>query len=157
MIGVFLLLIDLSTTHISTATTLLELAIFSSNKAVGLCHLYQIVISSLKNVSIFLQGVIHMKIKDNPKVSELMKAIKSIETEEEALAFFEDLCTTREVLDFSERFYVANCLSEGMTYEAISQETKMSTATIARVNRSLQFGDNGYKTIIERLKHKHTK
>lgn len=95
-----------------------------------------------------------MNLKDNPKIQELMEVIVNLEHHSEALAFFEDLCTTKELLDFSERYQVAKLLYEKNTYETIAAQTGMSTATIARVNRSLVYGENGYATMIERMKAK---
>lgn len=80
------------------------------------------------------------------------EAILKIETLEEAENFFADIATDKEIDDFSDRLNVANKLLENKTYETITQETKISSATIARINRAITYGNGGYKTILNRLK-----
>ena len=65
--------------------------------------------------------------------------------------FFEDVCTINEILSFSQRFEVAKMLREGRTYLEIAQLTGASTATISRVNRSLNYGNESYDKIFEKL------
>lgn len=67
------------------------------------------------------------------------------------LQFFEDLCTVNELLSLSQRFEVATMLREHKTYLEIAEQTGASTATISRVNRSLNYGSDGYELIFERL------
>ncbi len=86
------------------------------------------------------------------KHKELYEAILSLKTIEECDAFFEDIATKKEINDFSDRLKVAELLLAGKTYETINKETQISSATIARVNRSLGYGSGGYKMIIERNK-----
>lgn len=83
--------------------------------------------------------------------SLLFKAILSLENEKECAAFFEDLCTMKEIKDMVDRLEVANLLLEGETYETIVKKTKMSSATISRVNRCIQYGKGGYKKILGRI------
>ena len=81
----------------------------------------------------------------------MFKAILSLENEKECAAFFEDLCTMKEIKDMVDRLEVANLLLEGETYETIVKKTKMSSATISRVNRCIQYGKGGYKKILSRI------
>ena len=73
-------------------------------------------------------------------VDQLFEAILSLETKEECYAFFEDLCTVNELLSLSQRFDVAAMLRNHRTYLEIAEKTGASTATISRVNRSLNYG-----------------
>lgn len=82
---------------------------------------------------------------------ELCKAILSLKDEEECYAFLEDICTIKEILEMSQRLSVAKLLSKGMSYSQISQQTGVSTATISRISRCIEYGNGGYKMIIERL------
>ena len=83
---------------------------------------------------------------------ELYKAILTLETEEEVMKFFDDLCTVSELQAMEQRFQVAMLLNEGMIYNDILEKTGASSATISRVNRSLQYGKDGYSVAFERLK-----
>ncbi len=84
--------------------------------------------------------------------SLLFKAILSLETEKDCADFFEDLCTMKELKDMIDRLDVASCLIEGDTYETIVRKTKISSATISRVNRCIQYGSGGYRKILTRIK-----
>ncbi len=86
--------------------------------------------------------------KENLK---LYKAILSLKTPEECEAFFKDIFTFQEVESISQRLAVACYLTEGKSYVDINRLTGASTATICRVSRALNYGDGGYKTVIERL------
>ena len=90
--------------------------------------------------------------KHDEDMKALFKAILSLESEEDCLSFFEDLCTMKELADMTQRFKAARMLLEGRTYEQIVGEVKISTATISRINRCIQYGDGGYKTVIDRMK-----
>ncbi len=70
------------------------------------------------------------------------------------LSFFEDVCTINEILSLSQRFEVAKMLKDKRTYLDISEKTGASTATISRVNRSLNYGNDGYEMVFERLADK---
>ena len=84
-------------------------------------------------------------------VDQLFDAILCLETKEECYAFFEDLCTVNELLSLSQRFEVAAMLRNHKTYLEIAEKTGASTATISRVNRSLNYGNDGYNMMFERL------
>ncbi len=88
----------------------------------------------------------------NSNVDFLFKAILALETREECYDFFEDLCTVQELKTLAQRLVVAKLLSEKAVYTDIVNETGASTATISRVNRSLQYGCDGYDKIFERIK-----
>ena len=85
------------------------------------------------------------------KNERLYRAILALETEEECYAFFQDLCTIAELRSMEQRYEVATLLSEGMVYSDILERTGASSATISRVNRSLQYGCDGYDKIFERI------
>ncbi len=87
-------------------------------------------------------------------MKNLMKAILSLETEEECWSFFEDLCTVSELKSMSQRLDVAMKLRQGDVYTDIADKTGASTATISRVSRALSYGANGYNTVLERLENK---
>ena len=91
-----------------------------------------------------------MKPLHNSDVDALFEAVLSLETLEECYAFFEDACTIKEILDISQRLKAAKMLSSGANYADVSRETGMSTATISRVSKCLEYGAGGYKTAIER-------
>lgn len=84
-------------------------------------------------------------------VNQLFDAILCLKTNEECYAFFEDLCTVNELLSLSQRFEVASMLRSHKTYLEIAEKTGASTATISRVNRSLNYGNDGYDMIFDRL------
>ena len=77
-------------------------------------------------------------------VDHLFEAILTLKTPEECYAFFEDVCTVNELLSLSQRYEVAKMLREKRTYLDIAESTGASTATISRVNRSLNYGSDGY-------------
>ena len=87
----------------------------------------------------------------NKTTDALFDAILSLETREECYNFFEDLCTVKEISDMAQRLEAAKLLLGGSTYDQIVKAVEISTATISRVNRSLQYGANGYDIIFERL------
>jgi len=84
-------------------------------------------------------------------IDELFKAILLLEDEEDCYRFFEDLATVPEMKSLAQRLQVAKMLMLKETYASISEKTGASTATISRVNRSLNYGKDGYKVIFERL------
>lgn len=88
----------------------------------------------------------------NEDTNELCRAILSLKTVEECYAFFDDALTIKEVIDIAQRLKVAKMLAEGVSYNVISKETNVSTATISRVSKCLEYGNGGYKTVLERLK-----
>ncbi len=84
-------------------------------------------------------------------VDHLFDAILSLQTKEDCYHFLEDLCTVNELLSLSQRFEVAAMLREHKTYLDIAEKTGASTATISRVKRSLDYGNDGYALVFERL------
>ncbi len=90
--------------------------------------------------------------REDKNLEFLFKAILQLEDIDECYDFFEDLCTVQELRSLSQRIVVAKMLSEKSVYTDIVNETGASTATISRVNRSLQYGCDGYDKIFERLK-----
>ena len=89
-----------------------------------------------------------------PAVELLFDAILCLETKEECYNFFEDVCTINELLSLSQRFEVAKMLTDKRTYLDISEKTGASTATISRVNRSLNYGTEGYDHIFNKMKER---
>ncbi|MBR4341718.1 MAG: TrpR YerC/YecD [Lachnospiraceae bacterium] len=87
-------------------------------------------------------------------VDQLFDAILCLKSKEECYTFFEDVCTINEILSLSQRFEVAAMLRSGKTYLEIAEKTGASTATISRVNRSLNYGNDGYDMIFSRLQKK---
>ncbi|MBP5773511.1 MAG: TrpR YerC/YecD [Eubacterium sp.] len=90
----------------------------------------------------------------NKEVDHLFDAILTLKNKEECYTFFEDVCTINELLSISQRFEVALMLRQGRTYLDISEDTGASTATISRVNRSLNYGNDGYDMALDRMKGK---
>lgn len=88
----------------------------------------------------------------NENTDFLVKCIMQLKTEDECYDFFEDLCTLNEFHSMAQRCVVAKMLTEKKIYNDIVAETGASTATISRVNRSLQYGADGYDTVFDRLK-----
>lgn len=84
-------------------------------------------------------------------LNTLFEAILLLETSEQCSNFFSDLCTITELQSIDQRFQVAKLLNGGHTYTEIAEITSASTATISRVNRFLNHGNNGYKLILEKL------
>lgn len=84
-------------------------------------------------------------------VDELFDAILSLNNKEECYTFFEDICTVNELLSLSQRFEVAKMLRDHKTYQEIAEKTGASTATISRVNRALNYGNDGYDMVFERM------
>ena len=89
-----------------------------------------------------------------PAVEQLFEAVLSLENKDECFDFFEDVCTINEILSLSQRFEVAKMLKDKRTYLEISEKTGASTATISRVNRSLNYGNDGYEMVFKRMAEK---
>ena len=89
------------------------------------------------------------KIRTNA-VDHLFDAILCLEDKEECYRFFEDLCTVNELQSLSQRFEVASMLRNRKTYLEIAEKTGASTATISRVNRSLNYGNDAYEMLFQR-------
>ena len=90
------------------------------------------------------------KKKRTNAVDHLFNAILCLKDKEECYSFFEDLCTVNEILSLSQRFEVASMLRNHKTYLEIAEQTGASTATISRVNRSLNYGNDGYEMVFQR-------
>ena len=90
------------------------------------------------------------KIK-TPAVDFLFDSILSLKSREECYIFFEDICTINELLSLSQRLEVEKMLTEHTTYLEIQEKTGASTATISRVNRSLNYGNDGYTMVFDRV------
>ena len=82
----------------------------------------------------------------------LYKALLLLETEKECESFLADICTFQELEALAQRLQVALMLDEGKSYLEVNKDTGVSTATIGRVSRSLQYGTGGYKTVLEKMK-----
>ena len=87
-----------------------------------------------------------------PRCDDMYRAILTLKTVEECKQFFDDLCTVTELQAMEQRYQVAVLLSEGMIYNDILEKTGASSATISRVIRSLQYGEDGYSVAFRRLK-----
>ncbi|NLM09599.1 MAG: TrpR-like protein YerC/YecD [Clostridiaceae bacterium] len=85
-------------------------------------------------------------------VDKLFDAILLLKTREECYSFFEDIGTVSEIKAFAQRLEVAKMLDRGNTYREIHEKTGASEATISRVSRALNYGTDGYRLILERLK-----
>ena len=86
-----------------------------------------------------------------PAVDYFFDAVLSLKNHDECYSFFEDICTVNEILSFAQRFQVAAMLRAKKTYLEIAEETGASTATISRVNRSLNYGNDGYDMAFSRV------
>ena len=87
-------------------------------------------------------------------VDNLFKAILSLKDLDECYKFFEDALTVKEIFDIAQRLKAARMLKLGENYVVIGKETGMSTATISRVSRCLEYGSSGYNKILERVEDK---
>ncbi|MFA6850404.1 MAG: YerC/YecD family TrpR-related protein [Selenomonadaceae bacterium] len=94
--------------------------------------------------------MVNPKLKDDLN-DQLCAAVLLLKNTEECYQFLEDICTVSEIKALSQRFEVARMLQGGHTYDDIVDRTGASTATISRVKRCLNYGADGYKTILERL------
>ena len=86
------------------------------------------------------------------QIDTLFNVILSLKSVDECYAFFEDLCTIKELKDMSQRFQAAIKLDEGINYLQIVKEAHLSTATISRVSRCLNYGAGGYRLALDRMK-----
>ena len=85
------------------------------------------------------------------RYTDMYKAILTLRTVDECMRFFDDLCSATELRAIEQRYQVAVLLSEGNIYNDILEQTGASSATISRVNRSLQYGADGYEIVFKRL------
>ena len=86
-----------------------------------------------------------------PRCDDMYRAILTLKTVDECKQFFDDLCTVTELQAMEQRYQVASLLNQGCIYNEILEKTGASSATISRVNRSLQYGQEGYATVFKRL------
>ena len=84
-------------------------------------------------------------------VDRLFQTILNLQTLEECYDYFEDICTIKEILDMSQRLDTAILLSRGLSYQKIAEQVEVSSATIGRVSKCLNYGSGGYKKAIEQL------
>lgn len=88
---------------------------------------------------------------ESDSVNQLLDAIVSLKSREECKKFFEDICTVKETLDLAQRLDVAVLLDQGASYQTIAQQINVSTATISRVSRCLNYGSGGYRMVLDRM------
>ena len=88
----------------------------------------------------------------NDPMEKLYEEIAQLKTQEECQQFFEDICTIKEVQDMSQRLEAAILLDQGEGYQSISEQVGISTATISRVSKCLNYGAGGYRRTIDRMK-----
>ena len=93
-----------------------------------------------------------MTYPNSQSIERLISVILSLKDRDECAALFEDLCTIKEVQNMAQRLDVAIMLDSGKNYQEITRETSVSTATISRVSRCLNYGSGGYRIALERLK-----
>ena len=94
------------------------------------------------------------KLPKKPRCEDMYKAILSLQTVEECMQFFDDLCSVKELMALPQRFQVAEDLYTGKKYTEILAETGVSSATVSRVNRTLQYGNGGYEIVFSRAREK---
>ena len=90
--------------------------------------------------------------KDQIRSELLYESILTLQSVEDCRNFFQDLCTMSELRAMEQRMEVAVLLSDGMIYNDILERTGASSATISRVNRALQYGADGYQTVLPRIR-----
>ena len=81
-------------------------------------------------------------------LQRLFETVIKLNSIEQCAAFFEDICTIKELQDISQRLEVARMLNDGKNYQEISKQTGASTATICRVNKCLVYGSGGYRSVL---------
>jgi TrpR-related protein YerC/YecD len=89
--------------------------------------------------------------KRSEGMDRLFESFLKLQTVDECYAYFEDLCTIKELNDMSQRLEVARLLSQGMSYQKITEQVDVSTATIGRVSKCLNYGTGGYGAILKKL------
>lgn len=87
----------------------------------------------------------------SPEIDRLFQSILNLDSIDECVSFFEDICTIKEIQDMSQRLEVARLLNKNISYTEISKATGASTATISRVNKCLIYGSNGYKLALSKM------
>ena len=92
-----------------------------------------------------------MSLRRDPQTDALFESILALESVEECYMFFEDLCTVREVRDLGQRLEVAKLLRQGSSYQRAAAATGVSSATVGRVKKCLDYGPGGYRLILDRV------
>lgn len=95
-----------------------------------------------------------MKDMRSPEIDAFFEGILTLRTVEECYLFFEDVCTIKEQQAMAQRLQVAMQLDDGMNYNTVYENTGVSSATICRVNKCLQYGNGGYRLVLDRMKEK---
>lgn len=90
--------------------------------------------------------------KHTQSADRLFEAVLSLRDVGECYDFFEDICTINEIRDMCQRLETAFLIDEGISYQKISEQIGVSTATISRVSRCLNYGAGGYRAVIDRMK-----
>ena len=93
-----------------------------------------------------------MGLRRDEQTDALFRSILSLKSIEECYCYFEDLCTNKEVRDFGQRLEIAKELDEGRSYQQVAEAMGVSSATIGRVKRCLDYGPGGYRMVLDRLK-----
>ncbi|MBR4945072.1 MAG: helix-turn-helix domain-containing protein [Peptococcaceae bacterium] len=89
---------------------------------------------------------------EDEQIDGLFEAMQQLKTKEDFYRFFEDISTVSEIKALAQRMEVAKMLDEEKTYTEIASKTGASTATISRVKRCLNYGADGYRLVLERMK-----
>ena len=89
---------------------------------------------------------------NTPSIRRLFDVIRRLETQEDCEKFFEDICTIKEVQDMAQRLDAAVLLEQGVNYQTISEQVGISTATISRVSKCLNYGSGGYRAALAKMK-----
>ena len=93
-----------------------------------------------------------MAIKHTSQTDQLARSLLTLASPEECYRFLEDICTIKEIYAISQRLEVARVLAEGESYQHTQEKTGASSATISRVKRCLDYGEGGYRLVLERMK-----
>ena len=95
-----------------------------------------------------------MTMPKTPEKQMLIEAILSLQSQDECEAFLDDICTVKELQAMTQRLEVAKQLTAGKNYNAVCADTGASSATISRVNRCLQYGGGGYRSVLGKMEEK---
>ncbi len=85
------------------------------------------------------------------EVDNLFRGILTLKSVDECYKFFEDICTVKELLEIAQRLKAAKMLKDGENYSEVCRRTGMSTATVSRVNKCLEYGMGGYELVLDRM------
>ena len=91
----------------------------------------------------------NIKGTDNKMIDDLYDLIASLKSREECRALFSDMCTNKEIEQMAQRIYAARLLIEGKTYNQVIEETDISSATLSRVSRCVQYGEGYRKFLVD--------